>query len=187
MSWTKKNRDKIEEEVNMEFRCTQCGTVLRVDNEAQNRQVQCPACGAVMSIPAGLPPHDQSAPNPGSPIIPQSPGSLDAQTRQWAMFLHLSQLASYFVPPAGLIAPIVIWQLKKDELPGIDVHGKNVTNWIISSMIYAIASVLLISLIVGIPLVVACVLLSILFPIIGAVKANNGEVWKYPMTITFIS
>src|SRR5207248_4635078 len=49
----------------------------------------------------------------------------EQQTRQWALFLHLSILAGFVVPFAGLIVPIVIWQLKKAELPGIDVHGKN--------------------------------------------------------------
>src|SRR5947207_2717362 len=49
---------------------------------------------------------------------------MDQQTRQWAMVLHLSQFAGYAVPLAGLIAPIVIWQVKKNELPGIDAHGK---------------------------------------------------------------
>jgi len=40
------------------------------------------------------------------------------------MFLHFSLLAGYVVPIAGLIAPIIIWQLKKNELPGLDEHGK---------------------------------------------------------------
>src|SRR5712691_916577 len=62
----------------------------------------------------------------------------EQQTRQWALFLHLSLLAGFLVPFAGLIAPIVIWQLKKADLPGLDVHGKNALNWIISTILYAV-------------------------------------------------
>lgn len=58
--------------------------------------------------------------------------TVEQQTRQWAMFLHFSILAGFLFPLAGLVAPIVIWQLKKTELPGIDVHGKVVVNWILS-------------------------------------------------------
>jgi uncharacterized Tic20 family protein len=111
----------------------------------------------------------------------------DEQTRQWAMFLHLSLLAGFVVPMAGLLAPILIWQLKKSELPGIDVHGKNAVNWIISALIYAVVCVILIFAIIGIPLLIALGLVGIIFPVIAAIKASNGEVWKYPMSITIIS
>jgi uncharacterized Tic20 family protein len=112
--------------------------------------------------------------------------ALERETRQWAMFLHLSLLAGFIVPLGGLVLPIVIWQIKKAELPGIDVHGKIVTNWIISAFLYAVGCVILILAIVGIPLLIALGVLGVVFPIIGAVKANNGEVWKYPLSIPFL-
>ncbi len=123
----------------------------------------------------------------GSAQAVAAPVSKEAQTRQWAMFLHLSLLAGFLVPLAGLVVPIVIWQLKKDELPGLDVHGKVVMNWIISLVIYGIVSCLLVLLLIGIPLLLALGLVSIVFPIIGAIKANEGVVWKYPLSITFLS
>jgi uncharacterized Tic20 family protein len=42
-------------------------------------------------------------------------------------------------------------------------------------------------LIIGIPLLVAVAVLSIVFPIVAAIKASNGEVWKYPLTIRFFN
>jgi uncharacterized Tic20 family protein len=111
--------------------------------------------------------------------------SLEKETRQWAFFLHLSLLAGLVVPLAGLVAPIVIWQMKKNDLPGIDVHGKIVLNWILSTIIYFFVSFLLAFVLIGIPLLIALAVLSIVFPILGAIKANNGEVWKYPLSIPF--
>jgi uncharacterized Tic20 family protein len=102
------------------------------------------------------------------------------------MFLHLSLLAGFLVPLAGLIVPIVIWQLKKEDLPGLDAHGKVVVNWIISGIIYAILCCLLLFVIVGIPLLIALFVVGIIFPIVGAIKANDGIVWNYPLTITFL-
>lgn len=108
------------------------------------------------------------------------------EARQWAMFLHLSMLASFLVPFAGLIAPIVLWQVKKDELPEIDVHGKIVVNWILSWMIYTAVSLLLVCVIIGIPLLIILGVLGVVFPIIGGLKANNGETWRYPFSIRFL-
>lgn len=104
---------------------------------------------------------------------------------QWALFLHLSQFAGYIVPFAGWIVPIIIWQLKKAEMPALDAHGKVVANWIISEIIYCAVSILLVFVVVGIPILVVLFVLGIIFPIIGAIKAGDGIVWKYPLSISF--
>ena len=109
----------------------------------------------------------------------------EQQARMWAMFLHLSQLAGFALPLAGLVVPILIWQLKKAELPELDVHGKIVVNWILSALIYAVVCVILIFLVVGIPHLLLLAVLAILFPIVGGNKANNGEARKYPLSISF--
>jgi uncharacterized Tic20 family protein len=111
---------------------------------------------------------------------------LEQETRRWAFLLHLSVLAGFAVPIAGLIVPIVIWQMKKPVLPGIDEHGINVINWIISLMIYSIGSLILVFVVIGIPMLMALGVVSMVFPIIAAIKANNGEVWKYPLSISFL-
>jgi uncharacterized protein len=108
------------------------------------------------------------------------------KAREWAMLLHLSLLAGHVVPGGGIIAPIVIWQTQKEEMPELDQHGKNAVNWIISSIIYLLICVPLCFVIVGIPLLIVLGVLCVVFPIIAAVKANEGVVWRYPMTITFI-
>ena len=121
-----------------------------------------------------------------TPKLPMSPEALERETRQWAVYLHLSQFANFVAPPVGIVAPILIWQLKKAELPGLDEHGKNAVNWIISSIIYTVISVFLAFVIIGIPLLLTLIVVSIIFPVMAATKANNGEVWKYPLTFTFI-
>jgi len=107
------------------------------------------------------------------------------QARTWAMFLHLSQFAGYIIPFAGLILPLVLWQVKKNEFPEIDVHGKIVANWIISEILYAIGCFLLIFVLIGFPLLMVLFALAIIFPIVGGIKASSGEAWKYPLSIPF--
>ena len=108
--------------------------------------------------------------------------------KQWAMLLHLSQLAGVLVPGIGLAAPIVIWQVKKAQFPELDDHGKMVTNWIISLLIYTVAASLLsvITCGVGALLFIPVAVVAIVFPILGGLKARDGLLWKYPLTITFL-
>jgi uncharacterized Tic20 family protein len=107
-------------------------------------------------------------------------------TNRWAFFLHLSLLAGHVVPLAGFIAPIVIWQVKRDELPGLDVHGRNAANWIISELIYAGAAGVLVVLLIGIPILMALAFVTVLFPIVAAVKAIDGKIWSYPLAMPFL-
>jgi uncharacterized Tic20 family protein len=79
----------------------------------------------------------------------------------------------------------VIWQLKKADLPGLDVHGKNAVNWIISLIIYFVVSLVLCMVGIGFVLLFALGIVGLIFPIIAAIKANDGEAWKYPMAIAF--
>ena len=109
----------------------------------------------------------------------------ERETRTWAMFLHLSLLAGFVVPLAGLVAPIIIWQLQKNTLPGIDEHGKVVVNWLLSMIIYVFVSFLLMFIFIGIPMLIVLAVVGIIFPIIGGIKANDGQLWKYPLSIQF--
>ena len=118
---------------------------------------------------------------------PMYPGPLVSQEeRQMGMFLHLSQLASVVVPLAGIILPIVLWQTQKEKMPSLDPHGKMVINWMISCLIYTIICVPLMLVLVGFLLILVVAVLAVVFPIIGAIKANNGELWKYPLALSFL-
>jgi len=105
----------------------------------------------------------------------------------------------------GIIAPVVLWVIGKDKSPQVDQHGKIVLNWLISLFIYAMIGVAIavicfifaiaIAVSTGLPLPLGMILLGpvcllvwilmAIFPIIGAVKANEGTTWKYPLSIPF--
>lgn len=121
-------------------------------------------------------------PLPGEKNGAVSP-AVEQQTKQWAMILHLSQLANFVVPFSGIVAPIIIWQVKKAELPGLEAHGKIVANWLISTLIYTVPIVLLCFVLIGFPLLFALSIMAIAYPIIGGIKANNGVAWKYPLSL----
>ncbi len=145
------------------------------------------------SVPPPLP----SSPEPGQGRDPAqhyappqaaltiAAGTNDSLTQQWAMLIHISQLAGFVVPLAGMVVPIVLWQIKKKELPGIDAHGCHSANWIITELILLAICIPLAFVLIGIPLLIVLGIVGIIFPVIAGIKANNGELWRYPMSFTF--
>lgn len=112
-----------------------------------------------------------------------APAGDDKETRTWAMILHLSVLSGLIVPFAGLVVPIVIYLIKKDSMPGLVPHAHVVFNWMISAVIYAVVGIVLTVILIGVLVLIAVAILTIVFPIIGGIKASEGEVWPYPLSI----
>ena len=125
----------------------------------------------------------QDQPAPGH--VYETPGRPSLDVNVWSMYIHLSLFCGYIFPGFGFVVPIVLWQMKKGESEIIDKHGKIVLNWILSEFIYFFVSGLLCVVLIGIPMVIAVAVMSIVFPIIGGIKANSGEVWPYPLSINF--
>ncbi|WP_299681417.1 DUF4870 domain-containing protein [uncultured Tenacibaculum sp.] len=100
---------------------------------------------------------------------------------------HLSQLLDLVTVIGGFVAPLIIWMIKKDEVEGMDEHGKAILNFRISMFIYALLCIPLI-LFFGLG-ILGFILLGIfyfIFPIINAVKATNNEAPNYPFSIRFL-
>ena len=53
----------------------------------------------------------------------------------------------------------------------------------ISAAVYSFVSFLLVFVAVGIPLLAALGIITIVFPVIGGIKANSGEFWPYPLSL----
>lgn len=103
----------------------------------------------------------------------------------FSMLLHLSQLSSIIIPGAGIILPFVMWASQKNNNPVIDRHGRNVLNWVVSSFIYMLICIPLSFIVIGLFMLPLLGIVSLVFSIIGAIKANSGEYWEYPLSITF--
>ncbi len=116
---------------------------------------------------------------------PTPTGGDPKELKLWSTLLHLSLLAGLIIPLGGLIVPVVIYILKKDELPGLEPHWHVVLNWLISALIYFVVCFILFIVVIGVFLMWALGLLCLIFPIIGAIKANDGQVWPYPLSIQF--
>ena len=130
------------------------------------------------------PPTPDPTPAPLPPPQP-SPGGISDQ--QWIVFLHLSAFAGIVLPTFGhILGPLIIWLIKKPESPAIDAAGRNVLNFQISWTIYGVIAGLSLFFCVGAFLLPAVVIAWVIFTILGAVKASNGETYAFPLTIKML-
>lgn len=108
------------------------------------------------------------------------------EDRQMLLVMHLSQLLNLITGFGGLIAPLILWQVKKDEIINMDEQGKQVVNFQLSMLIYAVISAVLCLILIGFFLLGILALLNIILPVINAINANNGKPTNYPLSIQFI-
>ena len=106
--------------------------------------------------------------------------------RMLAMFFHLAGLCAFIVPAVGnIVGPLIIWQIKK-EYPFVNEQGKEALNFQISMTIYGLISAALTFVCVGFFLLAAVAVVYLVFLLIAAAKANNGQAYRYPLTVRFI-
>jgi hypothetical protein len=128
----------------------------------------------------------QEAPEP-APVEPGPPSEdRSKEAHNWGMACHLSALAGYVIPFGNIIGPLVFWLIKKDEFPFVEAQGKEALSFQISMTIYFVVSAVLCLVIIGFLLLPALVIFNLVMVIIGAVKAANGESFRYPLCIRFI-
>jgi uncharacterized Tic20 family protein len=137
-------------------------------------------------------PDPSQQPPPGPPQVPPPqyqqpvPPSPDS-VRTFQMLAHLSAFAGLFIPFGNILGPFVVWMIKKDEMPSLDAHGKESMNFQISLTIYLIVSVILWLVLIGIPITIGLSIFWLVMVIMASVKANEGVLYKYPLTIRFIN
>ena len=107
---------------------------------------------------------------------------------QLLVLTHLSQFIDLITGIGGFIVPLIIWMIKKDEIIGMDQHGKAILNFRISMFIYLLLCIPLVILFgLGVFGFIAIGVFYFLFPIINAVRASNEQEPNYPLSIQFLS
>ena len=110
------------------------------------------------------------------------------EDNQIIVLTHLSQLITLVIGFGSLLLPLILWLTQKDKVYTMDEHGKNIVNFQLSMLIYALLCIPLILLFgLGIVGLIAVGILSFVFPIVNAIKASHGEIAKYPLSLNFIS
>lgn len=100
--------------------------------------------------------------------------------RLFSMLLYVLSL------PFPIVGPLLIWLLKRETSDFVDYHGKEYFNFLVSFTIYGVISSVLMILLIGFLLVFVVGITAFILTIIAAVKAYQGEAFRFPLVIRFI-
>ena len=133
-----------------------------------------------------------SAPPPQPPLA-AIPAPSENEERMWAMLGHLSAFSAFITGIGCVLGPLIIWLIKRDTMPFAGEQAKEALNFNITVIIAAVGLWVLtiitlgIGLLLTIPLGLALFVGWLVLTIVGAVKANNGEHYRYPFTIRLVN
>jgi uncharacterized protein len=112
---------------------------------------------------------------------------LTTDAKNWAVICHLVALLGVPLPLVGhVVGPVVVWTMKRDDHPFIDDQGNESVNFQISMVIYMIAAIIGICLVVGLFLLPVLWVTNVIMVIVAAIKASNGEAYRYPFCLRLI-
>ena len=118
---------------------------------------------------------------------PATPSS-SADIRTWNVLCHASALLGFFFPWAGhILAPLIVWLVKRGDSPEIDAHGKESVNFQLTMLIYSVISGILCLVLIGFVLLAILHVLNVVFVIIASIRASEGKFYRYPFTIRFLN
>jgi uncharacterized Tic20 family protein len=107
------------------------------------------------------------------------------QERLWGMLAHLLSFVAAYIA-LGFLAPLIVLLVFGQRSAYVRAHAVESLNFNLSWLLYAVVAVILIFLVIGIVILIALGVAYLVLVIIAAVRANNGEFFRYPLTIRFV-
>ena len=108
------------------------------------------------------------------------------EDRTWGMVVHLSAFAGHIFPFAHIIAPLVIWLIRRDTSAFVNDQGREAVNAQISITIYAAVAGVLCFVLIGIPMLGALYVANIVLIIVAAIAAHDGKTYRYPFILRLV-
>lgn len=121
------------------------------------------------------------------PIASTATSAISKEERNWAMFAHLSALLVYPTLIGGIVGPLVIWLMRKDDMSFAADQAKETLNFQITVYLIGLVCCILFLILIGFVLFGLLVVAHVVLTIIAAVKASEGVAYRYPFNLRLIS
>jgi uncharacterized protein len=109
------------------------------------------------------------------------------EERNWATLAHLSALLAFATVVGGIIGPLVIWLIRKDDMNFAAEQAKEALNFQITVFLAGIVAGILCLILIGFVLLAILCLVDLILIIVAAVKASEGVAYRYPFNLRLIS
>ncbi len=132
-------------------------------------------------------PESQPSQSPSiAPATPPAAAEPNKNEQNMGMLCHLLALSGFLVPFGHIIGPLILWMVKREEMPFVDSQGKESLNFQISVTIYGIVAFISVFLLIGFVLLPAVLLFDLVCVIIASIETANGKPYRYPLCIRFL-
>jgi uncharacterized Tic20 family protein len=121
-----------------------------------------------------------------SAVVPESVLTESAQVRKFAALCHAAGFLGYLIPLGNIVGVLLAWLVWREASPFVDQQGKEAINFQIATMVYVLASVVLMFVLIGFALVVVLGLAHLVLMIVAAATASNGRPYRYPLIFRLV-
>ena len=123
----------------------------------------------------------------GSDLVNTS--KIHRDDKNLAVLAHLLPLLGFLMPGLNMAIPLVIWWLKRDKSIFVEHHARESLNFQITFSLLCVLWSVLTFFLVGwllLPVVPVVLIVALLFMFRAAMKAGNGEFYRYPFTVHLV-
>lgn len=137
--------------------------------------------------PPNYPPQYGSYPQPGG-YPPAPPGYANADEKTFALVAHFGGAVGSIVTGGvlGFVGPLIAYLAKGNQSPTLRAHAVAALNFQILWSIIAFVGVLTACILIGWFVILAAMAMQIIFGIVAGLKANEGILYRYPGSPSFI-
>ncbi|HKE45738.1 MAG TPA: DUF4870 domain-containing protein [Steroidobacteraceae bacterium] len=115
------------------------------------------------------------------------PAAISKEERNWAMLAHLSGLLAFATLIGGILGPLVLWLIRKDEMTFAADQAKEALNFQITVFVAGLIAGVMCLVLIGFVLLAILVVVDLILMIVAAVKASEGVSYRYPFNLRLIS
>jgi uncharacterized Tic20 family protein len=113
--------------------------------------------------------------------------SISADERTWAMIAHFAALAAFITTPlGGVLGPLVVWLMKRDQSAFVAEAAKEAMNFNIAVLLGYLVCALLIFVFIGFLLAAALFVFWLAMTVIAGIKASEGVHYRYPISLRLV-
>ena len=133
------------------------------------------------------PRHPYAAPTAATEAPRPPPEEVSHDDRNMAVLSHLGAFVGYAVPFGNVFVPLILWLIRRQHSVFVGDNARESLNFQLTICIYAAICFVLMFVLIGFVLAAGLAVFQIVYVVLAALAARRGEIYRYPLTLRFVS